>query len=98
MLTVEASVIVVLLVAVTLRRLRGSTPDRYPRLMLAWTAFATTAAAITIWLRDTAETAHASVLPIGLCGAATTLSLILLASAPRGGRPGVGDGQSTSGD
>jgi hypothetical protein len=96
MLTVEAGVIVVLLLAVTLRRLRGSTPDRYPRLMLSWTAFATTAAAITIWLRDTAETAHASLLPVVLCGAATTLSLILLASAPRDTRPGVGGGPSTN--
>lgn len=95
MLTVEAGVIVVLLLAVTLRRLGGSTPDRYPRLMLSWTAFATTAAAITIWLRDTAETAHASLLPVVLCGAATTLSLILLAWEPRGARPGAGDGPST---
>lgn len=86
-LSVDTSVLIVLLGAVVFRRWQRSTPARYSWAVFAWTASAVSAAATILWVRGRGESLGAILLPLVLCSVVILLCVLLLLSTywPRRG-------------
>lgn len=79
-LSLDASILLVLIGAVVIRRWQGITPARYSWAVFAWAASATITAAIILWARGSGGSIGVILLPLVLCGAVTMLCIVLVVS------------------